>query len=116
MSKPQIKGYTVDEVAESRKHKLEAEYAHIESKYEEIRNLENKIKAIESECSKLVQRYRIESVDRVIDYIRFKKITDQRELDTLLCHCQNKLNGNIDGIELDLKNHGNEVKTDATQI
>ena len=30
------------------------------------------------------------------------KITDDKELDTLLCHCQNKLNGNIDGIEIDL--------------
>lgn len=47
--------------------------------------------------------YRLESVDRVLDFIsseyRAGRICD---LGTLLCHCQNKLNGNIDGIELTL--------------
>lgn len=47
--------------------------------------------------------YRLESVDRVLDFIsgeyRAGRICD---LGTLLYHCQNKLNGNIDGIELTL--------------
>lgn len=47
--------------------------------------------------------YRLESVDRVLDFIRGEyragRICD---LETLLCHCQNKLNGNIDGTELTL--------------
>lgn len=47
--------------------------------------------------------YRLESVDRVLDFIRNEyragRICD---LETLLCHCQNKLNGNIDGTELTL--------------
>ncbi len=47
--------------------------------------------------------YKLESVDRVLDFIsseyRAGRICD---LGTLLCHCQNKLNGNIDGIELTL--------------
>ena len=50
--------------------------------------------------------YRLESVDRVLYFIRNEyragRICD---LETLLCHCQNKLNGNIDGIELDLDGH-----------
>lgn len=50
--------------------------------------------------------YRLESVDMVLDFIRNEyragRICD---LETLLCHCQNKLNGNIDGTELDLDEH-----------
>ena len=47
-----------------------------------------------------------ESVNRVLEYIRVAKITDAKELDTLLCHCQNKLAGNIDGTELKLSRSG----------
>lgn len=47
--------------------------------------------------------YRLESVDRVLNFIRGEyragRICD---LEALLCHCQNKLNGNIDGTELTL--------------
>ena len=60
------------------------------------------IRCFES-CRKYKIEYRIESVNRVLDFIRNEyragRICD---LETLLCHCQNKLNGNIDGIELDL--------------
>ena len=54
----------------------------------------------------MIVKYRMESVDRVLDYIRVAKITDAKELDTLLCHCQNKLAGNIDGIEVKLSRSG----------
>ena len=47
--------------------------------------------------------YRLESVDRVLYFIRKEYIQGRLcDLDTLLCHCQNKLNGNIDGTELTL--------------
>lgn len=105
MSAPKIKGYTIDEVAESRKQKLESDYDFIKGKYNEIRRHEEEIRVIRNECEKSIHKYRIESVNRVLEYIRFKKITDPHELDVLLCHCQNKLNGNIDGIELTLTNH-----------
>lgn len=56
--------------------------------------------------AELIAIYRIESVNRVLDFIRDEyragRICD---LETLLCHCQNKLNGNIDGVELDLDEH-----------
>nr|DAM18525.1 MAG TPA: hypothetical protein [Bacteriophage sp.] len=56
--------------------------------------------------AELIAIYRIESVSRVLDFIRDEyragRICD---LETLLCHCQNKLNGNIDGTELDLDRH-----------
>ena len=54
-------------------------------------------------CRQYKIEYRIESVNRVLDFIRNEyragRICD---IETLLCHCKNKLNGNIDGIELDL--------------
>ena len=46
--------------------------------------------------------YRIKSVARVLRHIRDKKLTEN-ELDNKIVHCLNKLNGNIDGIELELK-------------
>lgn len=47
--------------------------------------------------------YRLKSVDRVLDFIRSEYRQGRLcDLDTLLCHCQNKLNGSIDGIELTL--------------
>ena len=63
------------------------------------------IRCFES-CRQYKIEYRIESVNRVLDFIRNEyragRICD---IETLLCHCQNKLNGNIDGIELDLDGH-----------
>lgn len=97
-----IKGYTAKEVAESARQALEKDYSICKSKLVEIRNHEKEIETIRNTYNKLIVDYRIKSVYRVLDYIRTKKITDNKELDTLLCHCQNKLNGNIDGIELDL--------------
>ena len=44
----------------------------------------------------------------MLEYIRVAKITDAKELDTLLCHCQNKLAGNIDGTELKLSRSGDD--------
>ena len=47
--------------------------------------------------------YRLKSVDRVLDFIRSEYRQGRLcNLEVLLCHCQNKLNGNIDGIELTL--------------
>lgn len=47
--------------------------------------------------------YRLKSVDRVLDFIRSEYRADRIcDLEALLCHCQNKLNGNIDGTELTL--------------
>ena len=99
----EIKGYSIDKVAERRKQSLEEDYSFCESKLAEIRQHEKQIETIRSTYNKLIIEYRMKSVDRVLDYIRSKKITDSKRLDILLCHCQNKLNGNIDGIELDLR-------------
>lgn len=86
----EIRGYTAEEVAESRRIELEKDYEKCRNKFEECKH----------EHEKMLSEYRRDSVNRVLSYIRTKKITDSKELDLLLCHCQNKLNGNIDGIEL----------------
>ena len=56
--------------------------------------------------AELIAIYRIESVSRVLDFIRDEyRVGRICDLEALLCHCQNKLNGNIDGTELDFDEH-----------
>ena len=104
----EIKGYTVEEVAEHRKDKLTSDYNFCKAKLAEIRRHEQEIESIRTAYNKMIVKYRMESVNRVIEYIRAAKITDAKELDTLLCHCQNKLAGNIDGTELKLSRSGDD--------
>lgn len=96
------KGYTTEEVAEGRKNDLIGDYNFCKGKLAEAKRKEEEIKSIYNAYNKKIVEYRMASVERVLEYIRSAKITDVRRLDTLLCHCQNKLHGNIDGIELDL--------------
>lgn len=85
--------------AEELLNKAKEKYAQGE-KYREFANSYFK------SCREYTIEYRMESVDRVLDFIRDEyragRICD---LEALLCHCQNKLNGNIDGTELDLDEH-----------
>ena len=105
----EIRGYTAEEVAESRRIELEKDYKKCREKFEEVKiriqSVEREKRELEEckhEHEKMLSEYRRDSVDRVLSYIRTKKIKDAHELDLLLCHCQNKLNGNIDGTELNL--------------
>lgn len=109
----EIRGYTAEEVAESRRIELEKDYKKCCEKQEDIKLLQRlienaklEIEECKYEHGKMLSEYRRDSVDRVLSYIRTKKITDAHELDSLLCHCQNKLNGNIDGTELNLHYEG----------
>lgn len=111
----EIRGYTTEEIAESRRIELEKDYKKCREKFEEVKiriqsveRAKIELEECKQECEKMLSEYRRASVDRVLSYIRTKKITDAHELDLLLCHCQNKLNGNIDGIELDLHYEGKE--------
>lgn len=82
--------------------------------YESAQAIRANIKSHESEIARQRQAYeseihlyRIESVSRVLDFVR----SEYRQgrvcnLDSILCHCQNKLYGNIDGIELPLNESG----------
>ena len=67
-------------------------------------NLRQRLKDEEDRYNKLIQEYRRASVNRVLDHIRSEYRKGRLcNLEILLCHCQNKLHGNIDGVELDLK-------------
>jgi hypothetical protein len=101
-----IKGYTVEEVARDAKEKLISDYESCKCNLVKIRQHEKEIADIRLAYNSKIVKYRMESVNRVLDFIRSEygagRICD---LETLLCHCQNKLNGNIDGTELDLDEH-----------
>lgn len=71
----------------------------------------NKEKSI---CDELIankqHEYRTHSAARVIEFI----LSEYRQgrlvnLDTMLVHCLNKLNGNIDGVELPLNEKGKPI-------
>lgn len=56
------------------------------------------------ERAEILHKYRVESVCRVLDFVRGEYGSGSEvNIELLLCHCQNKLRGNIDGVELDLK-------------
>jgi hypothetical protein len=102
----EIKGYTAEEIARYTKEKLISDYEFCKCDLAEIRRHEKEIADIRLDYNSKIVKYRIESVNRVLDFIRSEyragRICD---LETLLCHCQNKLNGNIDRTELNLDEH-----------
>lgn len=68
--------------------------------------LENEVLQLNEEYNEKIKDYRIASVCMVLNFVRSNRLRiNSREIDTLLCHCQNKLVGNIDGVELDLDDH-----------
>lgn len=104
----EIKGFSYREVANSKKNDVLILYAHSNNIKDKMNETENTLAELRRDYVGSLATYRMKSVDRVLEYIRGAKITDKHELDTLLCHCQNKLNGNIDGIEFDLGGGGND--------
>lgn len=102
----EIKGYTAEEIARDAKEKLISDYELCVRDLVEIKQHEKEIADIRLDYNSRIVKYRMESASRVLDFIRSEygagRICD---LETLLCHCQNKLNGNIDGTELDLDEH-----------
>ncbi len=79
---------------------------HLLSFYEEIENKRSErdehikqVQKLDDDIKIKVLEYRINSVNRVLNYM----VGLDEDMDNLLTHCINKLNGDIDGIELDLK-------------
>lgn len=102
----EIKGYTVEEVARNEKQKLISDYEFCNRDLAEIRRHEKEIADIRLDYNSKIVKYRMESANRVLNFIRSEYVAGRIcDLETLLCHCQNKLNGNIDGTELDLDEH-----------
>lgn len=70
--------------------------------YDAINEKRHELKELQKQIEVDLLQYRIDSVNRILDFIRFKNLPKDK-LDNYLVHCMNKLNGNIDGIELYLK-------------
>lgn len=107
----EIKGYTAEEIARDAKEKLVSDYELCKCNLSEIRELEKAIADIRLDYNSKIVKYRMKSVNRVLGFIRSEYAAGRIcDLETLLCHCQNKLNGNIDGTELTL-DKGEPFKT-----
>ena len=80
-------------------------YNEIERKREEMKIMETQVQQIDNEIQLEIEQYRNKSVTRVLEYIYNKCWNNENidDLQNLIIHCLNKLNGNIDGIELSLK-------------
>lgn len=86
-------------------------YENVLDSKEKVAICKEKLEAEEKRLKNLVAEYRLASVKRVLEHIRSEYNNGRLcNLDTLLCHCENKLNGNIDGVELDLK-EGNPMES-----
>ena len=82
---------------------VKAEHEQLLKVERELSDLAKKREKLENESARSAYRYRADSVDRVADFIRLEYRQGRLcDLEALLCHCQNKLNGNIDGTELTL--------------
>lgn len=79
-------------------------YKEIKEKSSARDKLSKQIQILDSEIEISVLKYRINSVKRVLEYVD----GSCKDIDCLLTHCINKLNGNLDGIELELKEKKND--------
>lgn len=101
MKQVQIKGYTPEEACNSEAAKIQERWNKVmderKALLEEQSNLVDRLDL----NATLIKQLRKEEAYNVIDYVRSRlKRLDQHRIDTLLCHCQNMLNGNIDNVVL----------------
>lgn len=96
--KAEIKGYPVYQCCNNANSILQRKYDTLKAEEDklrmEIRERENRIEAIREEYKDLNKA----EVDTVLDYVRSytrADILSKNDIDVLLCHCQNKLKGNI---------------------
>ncbi len=76
-----------------------------------ISNLEHDLKQSKTKERVALLEYRSASVLRVLDRVDdLLRCGEVDEIRTLIVHCINKLNGNIDGVELGLLNTKDEVR------
>lgn len=73
-------------------------YEAIEEQRKERDNHIEQVNKIDKDIQVKLLEYRINSVKRVLNY--FKGL--DKDTDNMINHCINKLDGNIDGIELEL--------------
>lgn len=101
----------LQEIYDESEKNLKVKYTSIQSLNAEIERQEFEIERQGHILNELryekqieLNKYRIECVNRVLDFVRqHKGILKNAGIDTYLCHCQNMLNGNIDGTVLHLE-------------
>lgn len=94
---------------------MELDRNHLLNIYDSIQYKKNErdshiefVSKLDNEIEKDLLEYRIASVSRVLDYIHTELALNRPlNLDTLITHCCNKLNGKIDGIEIELGGSSN---------
>lgn len=110
----EIKGYTHEEVAATKKQWLDARGEELKKQQNRLYAQELDLEAQKKHLQLDLNDYRIASVNRVLDFIRCGvERLEPSTIHTLLTHCMNKLNGNIDGIECNLKYDKPAVKEEA---
>ena len=90
---PEVKGLKTIDVCNNRAEQLQIRYHNLETREAQLLA---ELGKIDREKGNL----RIEEVNNVCDYLRTYALTgtiNKRDIETYLCHCQNMLNGNIDG-------------------
>lgn len=99
-----ITGTPVYEACNNTIQTLQSRYNELDKQLEKLRKdadrITEKIFEIRREYKDLNQA----EVNEILSYVRsYAAMLSSREIDVLLCHCQNKLNGNIDSVFFDIK-------------
>ena len=99
-----IRGISVEEVAEKENVNLLKISSNLLHQRESLYLKKQELKRQEAQLEQDLKDYRIASAKRVLDFIAYGVGNlETRTIQNLLVHCLNKLNGNIDGVELTLK-------------
>lgn len=103
MSNKEITGVPVWESCNNRNNILINRFSELKLEEDklrkEIKERQERIDAIREEYKDLNETEVNNILDYVRCYVRSGKL-EVNEIDTLLCHCQNKLNGNINSVFL----------------
>jgi septal ring factor EnvC (AmiA/AmiB activator) len=101
MRMSKIKGYTPEEDCNNKGKAIKEDWNKVERELDRLYDERNEIDRMILVQKDLIKELRKEEAENVIQYVRSrsKRLNPQR-IDTLLCHCQNMLNGNIDNTVL----------------
>lgn len=99
--KVETKGYTQEEVCNSKAEKLKETWTNLINAQKELYEEHDDIVDRINSNKERIKELRKEEAGNVIEYLRGRlNRLSASCIDTLLCHCQNMLNGNIDNTVL----------------
>lgn len=95
--------YTQEELAEEKKAQLEELWSDLKQELHELQIHEKQLELERMRVTTHVKEIRMKSVYRVLEYLNGAcDRLDKKVIETYLTHCMNKLNGNLDELELNL--------------